>query len=161
MSESVLTSARYGKDLVRVFRVVRGSEFHHVVEYNVTVLVEGDIETSYTVADNSVVVATDSMKNITYYLAKMSPHILSPERFALHLGTYIVSKYAHINRAFVTLEKLRWSRITLSGNVDPHPHSFVRDGNDKQTVEVEVRILILKAVPCFSDSDLAGGAKIV
>lgn len=138
MSESVLTSARYGKDLVRVFRVVRGTEFHQVVEYNVTVLLEGDIDTSYTVADNSVVVATDSIKNITYYLAKISPHILSPERFALHLGTYIVSKYAHIHRAYVTIEKLRWSRITLSGNVDPHPHSFVRDGNDKQTVEVEV-----------------------
>jgi hypothetical protein len=68
---------------------------------------------------------------------------LSPERFALHLGTYLVSKYAHIHRAFVSLEKLRWSHITLSGNVDPHSHSFVRDGNDKQTVEVEVRISIL------------------
>ncbi|KAG1764314.1 hypothetical protein EDD22DRAFT_1049808, partial [Suillus occidentalis] len=79
------------------------------------------------------------LKNITYYLAKISPHILSPERFALHLGTYLVSKYAHIHRAFVSLEKLRWSRITLSGNVDPHPHSFVRDGND-QTVEVEVEV---------------------
>ncbi|KIK34525.1 hypothetical protein CY34DRAFT_812841, partial [Suillus luteus UH-Slu-Lm8-n1] len=45
MSESVLTSARYGKDLVCVFRVVRGIEFHQVVEYNVTVLLEGDIET--------------------------------------------------------------------------------------------------------------------
>ncbi|KAG2121118.1 hypothetical protein DEU56DRAFT_112253 [Suillus clintonianus] len=138
MSESVLTSARYGKDLVRVFRVVRDGEFHQVVEYNVTVLVEGDIETSYTVADNSVVVATDSIKNITYYLAKTSPHILSPERFALHVGTHILSKYAHLHRAIVTLEKLRWSRIALSANGDPHPHSFVRDGNDRQTVEVEV-----------------------
>jgi hypothetical protein len=45
MSESVLTSARYGKDLVRVFRVVKGKEFHQVVEHNVTVLLEGDIET--------------------------------------------------------------------------------------------------------------------
>ncbi|KAG1820834.1 uricase [Suillus subaureus] len=135
---AVLTSARYGKDLIRVFRVVRDGEFHQVVEYNVTVLLEGDIETSYTVADNSVVVATDSMKNITYYLAKTSPHILSPERFALHLGTHIVSKYAHIHRVFITLEKLRWSRIALSANDHPHPHSFVRDGNDRQTVEVEV-----------------------
>ncbi|KAG2341188.1 uricase [Suillus weaverae] len=138
MSESVLTTARYGKDLVRIFRVVRDGEFHQVVEYNATVLLEGDIEPSYTVGDNSVVVATDSIKNITYYLAKISPHILSPERFALHLGTYIVSKYAHIHRAFVTLEKLRWSRIALSANDHPHPHSFVRDGNDRQTVEVEV-----------------------
>lgn len=138
MSESVLTNTRYGKDLIRVFRVVRDGEFHQVVEYNVTVLLEGDIETSYTVADNSVVVATDSMKNITYYLAKISPHILNPERFALHLGTHIVSRYAHIHRAFITLEKLRWSRIALSANDHPHPHSFIRDGNDRQTVEVEV-----------------------
>ncbi|KAG2147733.1 uncharacterized protein EDB93DRAFT_401262 [Suillus bovinus] len=138
MSESVLTSARYGKDLIRVFRVVRDGEFHQVVEYNVRVLLEGDIETSYLVADNSVVVTTDAIKNITYYLAKISPHILSPERFALHLGTHIVSKYAHIHRAFITVEKLRWSRIALSANDHPHPHSFVRDGNDRQTVEVEV-----------------------
>ncbi|KAG1742071.1 hypothetical protein EDD22DRAFT_1053438 [Suillus occidentalis] len=88
--------------------------------------------------------ATDSIKNITYYLAKISPHILSPERFALHLGTYLVSKYAHIHRAFVSLEKLRWSRITLSGNVDPHPHSFVRDGNDKQTVENLILFMIIE-----------------
>ncbi|KAG1894140.1 uncharacterized protein F5891DRAFT_1063490 [Suillus fuscotomentosus] len=138
MSESVLTNTRYGKDLVRVFRVVRDGEFHQVVEYNVSVLLEGDIETSYTFADNSVVVATDSMKNITYYLAKISPHILSPERFALHLGTHIVSRYAHIHRAFITLERLRWSRIALGANDHPHPHSFIRDGNDRQTVEVEV-----------------------
>lgn len=76
-------------------------------------------------------------------LAKTSPHILCPERFALHIGTHIVSKYTHINRAFVTIEKLRWSRIALSANGDIHPHSFVRDGDDKQTVEVEVRVLIL------------------
>jgi urate oxidase len=73
-------------------------------------------------------------------LAKTSPHILSPERFALHVGTHMVSKYAHIRRAIVTLEKLRWSRIAVGANERPHPHSFVRDGNDKQTVEVEVRV---------------------
>ncbi len=45
----VLASARYGKDKVRVFRVVRDatSGVHDVVEYNVTVLVEGAIETRY------------------------------------------------------------------------------------------------------------------
>lgn len=81
---SYLAEARYGKDKVRVFRVVREGKTHHVVEYDVQVLVEGNMETrratvsflyfagaygaehSYTQADNSVVVATDSMKNITY-----------------------------------------------------------------------------------------------
>ena len=42
----MLATARYGKDKVRVFRVVRDleSKVHDVVEYNVTVLVEGAIE---------------------------------------------------------------------------------------------------------------------
>ncbi|KAJ7695785.1 uricase [Mycena rosella] len=137
---SVLSHARYGKDKVRVFRVVREGKWHHIVEYNVQALLEGDIRTSYTEADNSVVVATDSIKNITYYLAKISPHVLIPERFALHLATHLVSKYAHIHKAFVTVEQLRWSRIPISGEQGPedHPHAFIRDGDDKRTVSVEV-----------------------
>ena len=39
-----LTSAVYGKDLVRVLRVVREGAFHQVVEYNVSVHLEGDID---------------------------------------------------------------------------------------------------------------------
>lgn len=42
---SYLAEARYGKDKVRVFRVVREGKTHHVVEYNVQVLVEGDMGT--------------------------------------------------------------------------------------------------------------------
>lgn len=43
-NQSVLTTARYGKDKIRVFRVVREGKWHHVVEYNVTALLEGEIE---------------------------------------------------------------------------------------------------------------------
>lgn len=57
---SELTWSRYGKDKVRVFRIVREEKVHHIVEYNVTALLEGDVDASYTEADNSVVVATDS-----------------------------------------------------------------------------------------------------
>ncbi|PCH42707.1 uricase [Wolfiporia cocos MD-104 SS10] len=140
-TESYLSHARYGKDKVRVFRVVREGKWHHVVEYNVTALLEGEIDVSYTKADNSVVVATDSIKNITYYLAKISPHILHPERFAIHLGTHLVSKYAHIHKAFVTIEKLRWARIPVAEGVEaakPHPHAFYRDGDDKRIAKVEI-----------------------
>ena len=49
MSSTYLASARYGKDKVRVFRVVRGTneegkKWHEIVEYNVCLLVEGDID---------------------------------------------------------------------------------------------------------------------
>lgn len=42
---SYLAESKYGKDKVRVFRVVREDKTHHIVEYNVQVLVEGDLET--------------------------------------------------------------------------------------------------------------------
>ncbi|RDB18787.1 Uricase [Hypsizygus marmoreus] len=131
-------SARYGKDKVRVLRVVREGKWHHVVEYNVTALLEGDIDVSYTEADNSVIVATDSIKNITYYLAKVSPHVLIPERFALHLGTHLVSRYPHIHKAFITIEQLRWSRIPVTEEQEGHTHAFFRDGQDKRIVKAEV-----------------------
>ncbi|EEB91136.1 hypothetical protein MPER_10554, partial [Moniliophthora perniciosa FA553] len=122
---SYLSHARYGKDKVRVLRVVREGALHHIVEYNVTVLVEGDID-----------IRQLCLKNITYYLAKISPHILIPERFALHLGTHLVSKYGHLHKAFVTIEQLRWSRIDVNGK--QHNHSFWRDGDEKRVVKVEV-----------------------
>ncbi|TBU54785.1 uricase [Dichomitus squalens] len=139
---SYLSHARYGKDKVRVLRVVRDGAWHNIVEYNVSVLVEGDIDISYTQADNSVVVATDSLKNITYYIAKTSPYVLVPERFALHLGTHIVSKYAHLHKAFITVEQLRWQRVPIAQGPGQtpkeHSHAFYRDGDEKRTVEVEI-----------------------
>lgn len=56
--------------------------------------------------------------------------------FALHLGSHIVEKYAHIHKAFVTVEKLRWQRIPVGGK--EHTHSFWRDGDDKRITNVEV-----------------------
>ncbi|KAI9566947.1 hypothetical protein HD554DRAFT_1980782, partial [Boletus coccyginus] len=105
---------------------------HYIVEYNATLLVEGDIDASYTQADNSVIVATDSMKNITYCASLFSPHcssFWSPGHFALHLGTHVLSKYAHVQKVFITIEQLHWSRITVSGQDEPH-----RDGDDKRAV---------------------------
>ncbi|KAI0247681.1 uricase [Lactifluus subvellereus] len=141
----VLATARYGKDKVRVFREVRDpeSKVHNVVEYNVIVLVEGAIETSYMQADNTVVVATDSMKNITNYLAKVSPHVLDPARFSLHLAAHLLARYAHVSTAFVTVEQLHWARIGAgaasgSGGAAGHKHAFWRDGSEKRFVEVEV-----------------------
>lgn len=150
-----LAAARYGKDLVRVLRVVRnqpdknGVVVHDVVEYNVCALVEGNIAPSFITADNSVVVATDSIKNIIYYLAKTSPHVLSPELFAAHIGVFLLDKYDHLHKAFVDVEKLKWSRIVVgdhgieeakSNEKDRetgHRHSFQRDGEDKRTAKAE------------------------
>lgn len=71
-------------------------------------------------------------------LAKTSPYVLNPGLFALHIGLHFVTKYAHLHKSFVTIEQLKWSRIPIGPNNEPHKHSFVRDGEEKLVVHVEV-----------------------
>jgi urate oxidase len=132
-----LASARYGKDNVRVCKVMRDAATgtHTVVELTVCCLLEGAIETSYTRADNSVVVATDSIKNTIFIKAKEFP-VNPPELFAARLGAHFLDAYAHITAANVSVLVHRWTRIDVDGK--PHPHSFYRDGDDKRTVEARV-----------------------
>ena len=93
-----------------------------------------------------------SRRSITYTLArtadlaKVSDYILVPEHFALHLGTHVLSKYAHLQKAFVTIEQLRWSRITVSGQDVPHTHAFYRDGDDKRVVQVAVSLMSVDSI---------------
>jgi len=90
----------------------------------------------YTRADNSVVVATDSMKNTVYIKAKEHP-VTPPELFASILGTHFVETYPHITTANVKIVTHRWTRMTIDGK--PHPHSFYRDGAETRNVEAVVR----------------------
>jgi len=59
---SYLAEARYGKDKVRVFRVVRDGKTHDIVEYNVQVLLEGDLETRRAVISSPCVLRTVLME---------------------------------------------------------------------------------------------------
>jgi len=131
---SQLSYARYGKDNVRLYKVDKDPKtgIHTVVEQTVRILLQGDIDTSYTKADNSVVVATDTQKQTTYILAKQHP-IDPPEHFAAIIGDHFVNKYPHIHACHVKIIQHRWTRMSIDGK--PHPHSFYRDGNEIRVVE--------------------------
>ncbi|OWP02608.1 hypothetical protein B2J93_6441 [Marssonina coronariae] len=135
---AVVSSARYGKDNVRVYKVEKDQStgIQTVTEMTVCVLLEGAIETSYTKGDNSVVVATDSIKNTIYIKAKEHP-VTPPELFASILGTHFVETYAHITTANVKVITHRWTRMAIDGK--PHPHSFYRDGNETRNVEAVIK----------------------
>lgn len=132
-----VAAARYGKDNVRVYKVERDEKtgVQTVTEMTVCVLLEGAIDVSYTKADNSVVVATDSMKNTVYIKAKEHP-VTPPELFASILGTHFIETYPHITTANIKIVTHRWTRMTIDGK--PHPHSFYRDGNETRNVEAKV-----------------------
>lgn len=91
--------------------------------------------TSYTKADNSVVVATDSIKNTIYIKAKEHP-VNPPELYASHLGQHFLDRYPHITAAHISVVVHRWARMTVDGA--PHPHSFFRDGQETRNVEATV-----------------------
>ncbi|KND90735.1 Uricase [Tolypocladium ophioglossoides CBS 100239] len=132
-----VSAARYGKDNVRVLKVTRDAAtgVQHVTEMTVCCLLEGDIDTSYTEANNSVVVATDSIKNTTFIIAKQHP-VTPPELFASILGSHFVEKYSHIHVAHVTVVTHRWVRMDVDGK--PHPHSFIKDAGETRNVEARV-----------------------
>ncbi|EER29704.1 hypothetical protein D8B26_003718 [Coccidioides posadasii str. Silveira] len=135
--ETTLAAARYGKENVKVCKVHRDTTtgWQTVTEMTVSVLLEGDIESSYTKADNSVVVATDSMKNTIYILAKQHP-VTSPELFASIIGSHFIEAYKHIHAAHVNIVAHRWTRMAIDGKL--HPHSFMRDGMDVRIADADV-----------------------
>lgn len=158
--EHRLASYSYGKDDVRVLRVVRDNadpKSHRLVEYAVRCLLSGkQLETSYTQADNSLVVATDSIKNTINLLAKKTPgeQVLVPETFALVVMSHFLTTYDHVESVEVDIVMPKWSRIALAApasssgqtsslapesrsSQQQHPHSFVRDGNEKRIVRAK------------------------
>ncbi|KAL9082137.1 MAG: hypothetical protein Q9159_006678 [Coniocarpon cinnabarinum] len=135
MSNSRLKYAKYGKDNVRVLKVHKDKQtgVQDVFEFTIQTMLEGDIETSYTKADNSLVVPTDTQKQTIYILAKKHP-VSPPEVFAALLAQHFLDKYKHIHVAHVDLEQVSWTRLTIDGQ--PHPHSFIEGGSEKRSVSV-------------------------
>lgn len=123
-----LLSNRYGKARVRVLKILRQETRHTIREVDVTALLEGDFAASYTAADNSKVVPTDTIKNTVNVLAQ--EHLGEEiERFGLSLGAHFLQRYEQIASASIEIFAKNWQRMQIDGQ--PHPHSFLA-GNDSK-----------------------------
>jgi urate oxidase len=120
-----ITLNTYGKSNVRLTKVTRRADRHDLTEVSINITLTGDFERSYIHGDNSSVVATDSMKNTVYVLAKTHP-LDSPESFAHHLAQHFVKTYAQVKGAEVSIEQSAWRRIDVAGR--PHPTAFESTG---------------------------------
>lgn len=133
---SSLSAARYGKDNVRVLKVWRDpNDRNHqkVIELTVCCLLEGNIDESYTKADNAPIVPTDTVKNTIYILAKQT-EVWPIEGFGATIANHFITRYPHIHAAHVDIIQHRWTRFNVQG--EPHPHSFMRDGEETRLVSV-------------------------
>ena len=82
-----LSANRYGKAAIHIVRVGRDSTPHRLRDITVAVALEGDFAAAHTDGDNSLVVATDTMKNTAYAYA--AEHLTgSIEGYAAALGRH-------------------------------------------------------------------------
>lgn len=122
----------YGKGRVRVMRVNRGDR-HEVRELTIQTLLDGDFAAAYTAGDNRAVVATDTIKNIAYIVARENV-AAGTEQYGEALAARFLQRYPQVERVRVSMRETRWARASVGG--EAHPHSFVLDGNGQPTVEV-------------------------
>jgi urate oxidase len=97
----------------------------------VRVLLEGDFETSFTQADNSNILPTDTMKNTVYSVARDSK-AATIEEFATELGDYLLANNPQVSGALVEIEEKAWERLVVDGK--PDPFTFKLGGPEVHTV---------------------------
>ena len=125
---------RYGKARVRLSRITRTADRHDFNEWTVRVLLQGDFESSFTAADNSNILPTDTMKNTVYSIARSSS-AATIEEFAMELGDYLLSNNPQVSKASIEIDEKCWERLKL--DTDPEATTFKLAGPELQTVQAE------------------------
>src|SRR5438128_905074 len=95
-----LTWNRYGKSRVRLVKVKRSRNTHEIVDLTIDVQLQGDFHRVYVDGDNRSCIATDTMKNTVYALARQDP-IDHVETFAVRLADHFAAQ-APVTRARIT-----------------------------------------------------------
>ena len=127
-----LAANRYGKAAIRLVRVARDPGGHRVRDLTVAIALEGDFEAAHTDGDNSMVVATDTMKNTAYAFAK--DHLDgSIEAYGRALAEHFLA-VPQVDVATVNIRAHHWSAIDVAGT--PARDAFVRGGEGTRVATV-------------------------
>jgi urate oxidase len=115
---------RYGKAQIHVVRVARDPGGHRVRDAIVAIALEGDFAAAHTDGDNTLVVATDTMKNTAFAFAR--DHLDgSIEAYGRALAEHFL-EFEQVDRATVNVREHRWQPIAVGGR--PARDAFVRGG---------------------------------
>ena len=127
-----LTSNRYGKAAIRIVRVGRDTTPHRLRDITVAVALEGDFDAAHTDGDNTLVVATDTMKNTAYAFA--ADHLTaSIEAYASALGRHFLD-FDQVDRAIVNVREHAWRPLDTGGGTAGG--AFVRGGEGTRIATV-------------------------
>ncbi|EYB69139.1 urate oxidase [Deinococcus phoenicis] len=123
----------YGKAEVNLMKVFRDSPRHEIRELQVRVGMVGDFDAAHAQGDNTDLIATDTVRNTIYGLAKEG-FKSSPEEFGKELIAHFVKTGPRVTGAFAEFTEHLWERVQVGG--EGHQHSFARQ-MPKRTARVE------------------------
>jgi urate oxidase len=127
--EVVLGQTDYGKSEIRVFKVKRDTAWHEIWDLDIRVVLEGDFGAVYVDGDNTEALATDTMRNTCYALAK--DHLTgSIEAFGSVLVDHFLQAGPSVTGCRVEITQFLWDRIEVDG--EPQEHSFVRGRGERR-----------------------------
>jgi urate oxidase len=127
-----LGANRYGKAAIRVVRVLRGHDGDRIRDLTVAIALEGDFESAHTDGDNSLVIATDTMKNTAYAFAR--DHLDgSIEAYGRSLAEHFLAE-SQVDTATVNIRAHQWRAIDVAGAAAPG--AFVRGGEGTRVATV-------------------------
>jgi urate oxidase len=109
----------YGKSEVRLVKVTRTPGRHSLKDLTVDVALAGDFDAAHTEGDNTGLLATDTMRNTVYALAKLHP-VDEIESFGRALVERFVAAGPTVTRARVRIAEHPWERL------GDHEHAFQR-----------------------------------
>lgn len=118
-----LAQNNYGKSEVRLVKVTRRPGRHELRDLTVDVALEGYFDAAHTRGDNTGLLATDTMRNTVYALAKQHP-LEDIEPFAIALVEHFLEAGPSVTRARVHVVEHPWARLEVDGR--PHEHVFQR-----------------------------------
>ena len=129
----VLGESGYGKSDIRLVKVKRDTSWHEVTDVRVDVALTGDFKAAYVEGYNAGLLATDTMRNTVYALAK--DHLTGNiEDFGIKLVEHFLEAGPKVEHARIRFVEHLWDRIVVDG--EEHEHSFVRAAG-KRTAMVE------------------------
>jgi urate oxidase len=127
-----LSSNRYGKAAIRIVRVGRDTTPHRLRDITVAVALEGDFDAAHTDGDNTLVVATDTMKNTANAFA--ADHLTaSIEEYASALSRHFLD-FDQVDRATVNVREHAWRSLDVGGK--SAEGAFVRGGEGTRIATV-------------------------
>jgi len=125
----VLSQSGYGKSEIRLVKVTRRPDGHDFRDLTVRVMLEGNFDAAYIEGDNTGLLATDTMRNVVYALAKEYP-IDNIESFGLRLVDHFLDAGPGVTSARVSIAEHPWVRLEVGRR--RHEHAFERgNGGDR------------------------------